>query len=267
VALANARDLSNGSPAPLLHAALRQFLGAPTPADDVAALVAWWADEIAERCGAGERQGERRSQSACRHVGTGGPSLRHLCMLLGGCAMPGLLRRSNNSRPHAGCCITPLPHRAYRGSPHQAQEARSCGGGTPAPAAQGGRRGPRRCSRAAGGAGAGGERRGAVRRAGAAAADQGVERGEGAFAFVPDLSGRCAEHHSSCGILGAAAGARPRMVGLHSRGRLPGPAAKLPERARAGLGALAAVRDPRGPGGSGRTQRREGRRGPGHWKK
>ncbi|KIZ03339.1 hypothetical protein MNEG_4627 [Monoraphidium neglectum] len=52
VALANARDLSNGSPAPLLHAALRQFLGAPTPADDVAALVAWWADEIAERCGA-----------------------------------------------------------------------------------------------------------------------------------------------------------------------------------------------------------------------
>lgn len=52
VALANGRDLANGSAAPLLHAALRQFLGAATPADDVAALVAWWADEVKERGGA-----------------------------------------------------------------------------------------------------------------------------------------------------------------------------------------------------------------------
>lgn len=53
VALANARELSHGTPAPLLHSALRQFLGAATPADDVAALVAWWGDEVRERGAAG----------------------------------------------------------------------------------------------------------------------------------------------------------------------------------------------------------------------
>jgi hypothetical protein len=87
VALVNARDLSNGTPAPLLHSALRQFLGAPTPADDVAALVAWWGDELKER---------RAGAAAAAAAGGGATGAR----LAGkrACAAGGLLR------PLARCC-------------------------------------------------------------------------------------------------------------------------------------------------------------------
>jgi hypothetical protein len=85
VALVNARDLSNGTPAPLLHSALRQFLGAATPADDVAALVGWWADELKERGslksaggGGGEGASAPRQLRARKGEGAGGRGRRPL---------------------------------------------------------------------------------------------------------------------------------------------------------------------------------------------
>lgn len=66
MALATARDLSNGSPAPLLHSTLKQLLGGPTPADDAAALAAWWADEVRARGGgAGGGRGEEAAAGGC----------------------------------------------------------------------------------------------------------------------------------------------------------------------------------------------------------
>lgn len=61
-ALITAREAGTGLAA-VVNSAMRQFLGSPTGADDMPALLAWWQDELA-----------RSSSTADQHSGHGAPA-------------------------------------------------------------------------------------------------------------------------------------------------------------------------------------------------
>lgn len=63
-ALVTARESGTGLAA-VINSAMRQFMGVPSAADDVPALLAWWKDEV------------QHSRSAGQHSSKAGPSSTH----------------------------------------------------------------------------------------------------------------------------------------------------------------------------------------------